>query len=64
MWQVKLSRDFSEDKFLIILNFDEEESEATLRFYKIRDSQIPWINLDGIEKYVEPIMVIEVGREL
>ena len=64
MWQVKLSRDFSEGKFLIILTFDEEEFEVTLRFHKIRDSQIPWINLDGIEKYVEPIMAIEVGEEL
>ena len=61
IWQQKLARDFSDDKFLIILGFDEDENEATLRFHKVRDSQFPWINLEGIDKYAEPIMVIEVG---
>jgi hypothetical protein len=60
-WQAKLSRDFSGDEFFIILAFDEERLEATLRFHKIRDSQAPWVNLDGIEQYAEPIMVIRTG---
>lgn len=58
MWQAKLSWNFPNDKFLIILSFDE--NETTLRFHKIRESQLLWINLEKIEKYEEPIMVIEV----
>ena len=64
IWKRKLSHDFSKDEFLIILAFDEEESEATLRFHKIRNAQMPWINLNEIEKYVEPIMFIKVGKDI
>jgi hypothetical protein len=63
MWKEKLSHDFPRDRFLIILSFDEVEGEVILRFHKVRNLQKPWVNMDGIEKYVEPVMVIEVGDE-
>lgn len=58
-WQSKLQKDFPNEKFLIILGFDE--GEAILRFHKVRQSQSAWINIEGIEKYEEAILVLEVG---
>jgi hypothetical protein len=63
MWKIKLLRDFPKDNFLIIFSFDEEESEATIRFHKIRESQIPWLDVDGIEGYLEPVMAVMVNGE-
>lgn len=59
LWQSKLARDFPNEKFLIILGFDE--GETTLRFYKVRQSETPWINLEALEKYEEAVLVAEVG---
>lgn len=58
-WQSKLQKDFPSERFLIILGFDE--GEATLRFHKVRPFQAAWIDIEGIEKYEEAILVLEVG---
>jgi hypothetical protein len=57
-WKRKLALDFPDSRFMVIVGFYAEENEVILRFHKVRDNQAPWISINGIEKYVEPIMVL------
>ncbi len=56
IWKNKLKLEYPKDKFCIILSADG--SYVTLRFYKIRKDESPWLNEDNLEGYEDEVIMI------
>lgn len=57
IWEHKLKAEFSKEKFHLVISHDEFGS--IVRFYKIRPSDIPWININSIENYKEEAILVK-----
>lgn len=57
IWEHKLKTGFSKEKFHLVISHDEFGS--IVRFYKIRPSDIPWININSIDNYKEEAILIK-----
>ena len=57
IWENKLKTEFPKEKFHLIISHDEFGS--TVRFYKIRPSDIPWININSIDNYKEEAILVK-----
>lgn len=62
LWH-KLKKHYPERSFQIVLSIDEidndmeGEDSATIRFYTLRDNDIPYINIEKIDKSIQPLLV-------
>jgi len=59
VWTNKLKVSFPSEKFHLVISHDEFGS--TIRFYKIRTNEIPWIDVNSIDNFKnEAILLIEI----
>ncbi|OPX41867.1 hypothetical protein CLHUN_42580 [Ruminiclostridium hungatei] len=57
IWEHKLKTEFPKEKFHIVISHDEFGS--VVRFYKIRPLDIPWVDIDNIDKYKEEAILVK-----
>ncbi|MDA8066345.1 MAG: hypothetical protein M0031_12740 [Thermaerobacter sp.] len=58
IWNVKLQMQFPLYTFHLIASINKEDGEITLRFYRFRDYEGPWLNMDAIDNYEEEALLI------
>ncbi|MNC39121.1 hypothetical protein D3C75_877610 [compost metagenome] len=55
-WERKLKAEYPERNFHLILSYDGEE--VVVRFYSLREYELPWIDIDNLEDYkLEGVLV-------
>lgn len=59
VWAAALYRQFNGRKnFMLILSYDGEE--VVLRFYTVRQNEVPWLDISKLESYLDGMMLIEI----
>ncbi|GAA3408993.1 hypothetical protein ACFFNY_08585 [Paenibacillus hodogayensis] len=59
VWAAVLYKQFNgRRKFLLILSYDSEE--VVLRFYTVRQNEVPWLDTSKLESYLDGLMLIEI----
>lgn len=51
---------FPGEHFYIVLGYDSGSNSPTVRFYKRRDNEPIWADIEGIEDYADAVMVFEL----
>ncbi|CAM4503297.1 hypothetical protein [Paenibacillus typhae] len=55
-WERKLKAEYPERSFHLILSYDGDD--VVVRFYGLRESELPWIDIDNLENYkLEGVLV-------
>jgi len=59
IWAAVLYRQYKgHRRFMLILSYDGEE--VVLRFYTVRENELPWLNISTLESYLDGLMILEV----
>lgn len=59
VWVAVLYMQFNGRKnFILILSYDGEE--VVLRFYTVRQDEVPWLDTSKLESYSDGLMLIEI----
>lgn len=45
-------------KFHIVLSYDKKD--CTLRFYKLRDDESPWFDIENLNDYKQEAILVEI----
>ncbi|SMG49190.1 hypothetical protein [Paenibacillus aquistagni] len=58
VWEAILYKQFNgRRKFMLILSYDGED--VILRFYTVRENEVPWLDTSKLELYMDGLMLIE-----
>jgi len=57
-WGKKLRESFIDNKFHVVLSYDKKD--CNLRFYKLRDDESPWIDIESLNSYEEEAILVEI----
>ena len=59
VWAAVLYKQYNgRRKFMLILSCDGEE--VVLRFYTLRENEVPWLDTSKLESYFDGLMLIEI----
>lgn len=59
VWAAVLYKQFNgRRKFMLILSYDGEE--VILRFYTVREDEVPWLDTSKLESYLDGLMLIQI----
>lgn len=59
VWAAILYKQFNGyRKLILILSYDGED--VVLRFYTLREKEVPWLNLSRLESYFDGLMFVEI----
>ncbi|MWC31402.1 hypothetical protein [Paenibacillus sp. MMS18-CY102] len=59
VWAAVLYKQYNGRRnFVLILSYDGEE--VVLRFYTVRQNEVPWLDISKLESYLDGLMLIEM----
>ncbi|MHB1684861.1 MAG: hypothetical protein ACYCYO_18890 [Bacilli bacterium] len=59
IWGMKLKSQFPHYNFHLVLSYDDEDREVSLRFYRLRENEGTWCDINSIENYAEALLIME-----
>ena len=52
-----LTSNYPSEEFYVVVGIDEDDFH-TVRFYKVREDEPPWVRVDMLDEYIDGILVI------